>query len=75
MRVNLTLVDGTSITNVYISKENRRISEWPYLTKEGIRRALSRLPQDSKFFCYQNEFLLGKLPVNRVKEYQIINAN
>lgn len=72
MRVNLKLIDGTEIPNCNIFKEDVEKGDMPFTTEDEIHHALRKVPWGFKHFCYQNEFVHGRLHANQVKSYNLV---
>ena len=72
MFVNLHLIDGSVIRYVTLFPEDVSPGDHPYVTKDAIDRAISKVPWGEKFVCYQSKVISGRVHVNSIEKYKVV---
>lgn len=72
MFVNLYLTDGSNIRCCSIFPDEVKTGDMPYLSKDAIDKAISKVPWGNKFISYQSKTMSGRLHVNNIDYYEAV---
>jgi hypothetical protein len=71
MRVNLYLKDGNVIKRCNIYPEDVKNGDLPYVIKDQIDQALSKVAWGIKYVSFQTESSQGQVHVNNIERFEI----